>query len=71
MVFGDASERGLEDPFSCWVDVASVVIRAVRSCRVDRRALESAMWRREDQVSLSLFAVRVAWSESDVCAFCL
>lgn len=45
LVFSEASERGFEEPWKWWVEVARVVIRDVRRARVDGRCrvLESAM----------------------------
>jgi hypothetical protein len=34
-VFSEASERGFKEPWEWWVEVARVVIRDVRSVRVD------------------------------------
>lgn len=45
LMFSEASERGFEDSWECWVEVARVVIRDVRRARVEGicRAVGSAM----------------------------
>lgn len=45
LVFSEASERGFEDPWEWWVEVARVVIRDVRRARVEGiwRVVGSAM----------------------------
>ena len=45
LVFSEAFERGFEEPWECWVEVARVVISDVRRARVDGifRVFGSAM----------------------------